>query len=105
MPDEAVLRQKVRDALERGRLPARSPDRTWSAGAGRGTACAVCELPVQHHQLEFMVQFLRDGTLPSADLYLLHVPCLPWPGGRRSWTLRRGESGPSSAMDKLNPGG
>ena len=41
--------------------------------AGRGTACAVL-VAVQRHELELMMQFLHDGTLASADRYLLHMP-------------------------------
>jgi len=57
-----------------GKLPARRPDRTWG-GPGVGAACAVCELPVKSDQLEFEIQFARDGSDPGLDKYHVHIRC------------------------------
>ena len=35
MPDEQILREKAREAVRSGKLPARRPDRTWG-GPGLG---------------------------------------------------------------------
>jgi integrase len=40
MPDEAILREKARDAVRSGKLPARRPDRTWG-GPGVGAPCTI----------------------------------------------------------------
>jgi hypothetical protein len=60
MTDELRLREQARAAIQSGKLPSRPPDRTWG-GPGVGAACAVCDLPVTKDQLEFEIQFVRDG--------------------------------------------
>jgi hypothetical protein len=83
MPDEAYLREKARRTVENGKLPARSPDRTWG-GPGVGAECAVCEKPVAKTELEFEIQFARDGGSPGLDKYHLHVRCFAaWEFERR----------------------
>jgi len=64
MPDEPGLRQKARAVVESGKLPARRPDRTWG-GPGVGAECAVCGVPVAKDQMEFEIQFARDGDNPG----------------------------------------
>ena len=63
--DEQLVRAKVREVLKAGKLPNRRPDRTWG-GAGVGAPCSVCDLPVQHDQLEFEIDFARNGDNPRA---------------------------------------
>jgi hypothetical protein len=60
MPDEKILREKAREVVAAGQLPSRHPDRTWG-GPGVGAPCAVRELPVQFSEVEFEIQFARDG--------------------------------------------
>ena len=74
MPDEPLLRERARAAIQNGKLPACRPDRTWG-GPGVGAACAVCELPVTKDQLEFEIQFARDGDNPGLDKFHVHVRC------------------------------
>ena len=74
MPDEARLREQARLVLQNGKLPARRPDRTWG-GPGVGAPCSICELPVRRDEMEFEIQFERDGDLPGLDKYHLHVRC------------------------------
>jgi len=62
--DEQHVRAKVREVLKAGKLPNRRPDRTWG-GPGVGAPCAVCDLPVERLQLEFEIQFERDGDNPG----------------------------------------
>lgn len=83
MPDEAILRQKAREAVQTGKLPARRPDRTWG-GPGTGTPCAVCELPVQRDEMEFELEFARDSGAPGLDKYHIHIRCFAaWQFERR----------------------
>jgi hypothetical protein len=72
MPDEPRLREQARAVIQSGKLPSRSPDRTWG-GPGVGAACSVCEKPVTKDQLEFEVQFARDGDNPGLDKYHVHI--------------------------------
>ena len=62
MPDEKILREKARVVVRDGKLPSRRPDRTWG-GPGVGAPCAVCVLPVERNEIEFEIQFARDGDL------------------------------------------
>ena len=46
--EEETLREKARAVIESGKLPSRTPDRTWG-GPGVGASCAICDLPVRNH--------------------------------------------------------
>lgn len=74
MPDEPRLREQARAAVQNGKLPRRAPDRTWG-GPGVGVACAVCGQPTRKDELEFEVEFARDGSNPGWDKYHVHVRC------------------------------
>jgi hypothetical protein len=74
MPDEPRLREQARAAIQSGKLPSRAPDRTWG-GPGVGAACAVCGLPITREQLEFEIQFARDGDNPGLDKFHVHIRC------------------------------
>ncbi len=74
MPDESVLRQQARAAVQSGKMPAQRPDRTWG-GPGVGARCVICEQPVSRDELEFEVQFAHDGDNPGLDKFHLHLRC------------------------------
>ncbi len=74
MPEETILRQQARTAIQSGKMPAQRPDRTWG-GPGVGAACAICERPVGRDELEFEVQFAHDGDSPGLDKFHLHLRC------------------------------
>ena len=81
--EEQVLRTKASEVLRRGNLPNRRPDRTWG-GPGVGAACAVCALPVNPDQMEFEIEFARDGDYPGLDNFHVHVRCFAaWEFERR----------------------
>ena len=86
MPDERVLREKARAAVEGGKLPRRRPDRTWG-GPGVGAACAVCDEPVTSSQSEFEIQFARDGNNPGLDRFHFHIRCFA------AWEFERRQDG------------
>lgn len=85
MPDESLLRQKARDAFRGGKLPNRTPDRTWG-GPGVGAACSVCGQPVRKDEKELEIEFARDGGDPGLDKFHLHIRCFA------AWELERGKS-------------
>jgi hypothetical protein len=74
MPDEPILREKAREAIRSGKLPARQPDRTWG-GLGVGVECAICVLPVAKDQMAIEIQFSHDGDSPGLDKFDTHVRC------------------------------
>ena len=74
MPDEAILREKAREALYSCRMPTSPPDRTWG-GHGVGISCSVCELPITDDQLEFEIEFSRDGDTPGLGAFHVHLRC------------------------------
>ena len=79
--EEQALRAKAREVLDTGKLPNGRPDRVWGE-PGVGASCAVCELPVQHDQVEFELEFARRGD--NADKHHVHIRCFAaWEFERR----------------------
>jgi hypothetical protein len=90
MPDDPILREKARAAIQSGKVPARTPDRTWG-GPGVGAKCAVCEKPVTQNELEFEIQFAHDGDNLGLDEFHVHTRCFA------AWEFERHEAGGASA--------
>lgn len=98
MTDEAAPRQKARRAIQSRKLPNRSPDRTWG-GSGVGAECAICGVPVKPDQLEFELEFARDGNRPGLDQFHVHIQCF------RKWDLERHEQARRTNGDSHELGG
>jgi hypothetical protein len=60
MTDKSVLRQKAREAIRAGELPARAPDQVW-AGPASGARCAICQEPTTDDEFEFAYHG-QDGS-------------------------------------------
>jgi hypothetical protein len=74
---EVRLREQARNAIQNGKIPSRAPDRTWG-GPGVGARCTVCDRPVTRDDLEFEIQFEKEGTPPGdgdLDKFHVHVRC------------------------------
>jgi hypothetical protein len=82
--DEAEVRQKVVARLQDGKLPRQAPNRLWG-GPGVNAPCSVCDRPVGPDEMEFEVQFARDGGAPHFDVYHVHTRCYA------VWELVRGD--------------
>jgi len=52
-------------------------------GPGVGADCAVCGLPVTREQLEFEIEFARNGDNPGLDQFHVHLRCFA------AWELER----------------
>jgi hypothetical protein len=72
--EEETLRQKARAVMESGKLPRHIPDRTWG-GPGVGALCVICDLPVRPAEMEFEIEFQRNGDNPGLDKYHVHTRC------------------------------
>jgi hypothetical protein len=75
MSDQDILHEKVREAIQVGKLPNRRPDRTWG-GPGVGGDCAICSAPVRPDEVEYELEFARDGHAPGVDKYHVHIRCM-----------------------------
>jgi hypothetical protein len=74
MPDEPRLREQARAVIQSSKLASRNPDRTWG-GPGVGAPCSVYEKPVTKEEMEFAIQFARDGDNPGPDKFHVHIRC------------------------------
>src|SRR5678816_2376603 len=68
MPDEVSLREKAREAIRSGKLPARKPSRMFG-GTGSEKPCALCGDIVPRDQPELEMELTRDGSAPEAHHY------------------------------------
>ncbi len=93
MSNENTLRKNVREAIEAGRLPNQGPARMWG-GPGVGARCTICERPIGRDEVEFELQFARDGNSGLGNHHL-HVRCFA------AWELER-ETG-ADADRRENP--
>jgi hypothetical protein len=64
--------EKVWSALQAGKIPNRTPDRT-SRGPEVGAKCPICDLPFTVEDLA-EVQFAHDGDT-GVESYHLHLRC------------------------------
>jgi len=82
--EENILRERAREAIRSGKLPARKPDRTLG-GSGSQVDCAVCGELILRNQLELELEFKRHGVNPGLDSYHIHPRCLAaWQTALRS---------------------
>jgi hypothetical protein len=71
--DEKLLRQKAREAIQAGRIPADRPEGVWG-GPGSGAACTLCDQPVRRDGLGFDLVFAqRAGKAPA--VHHVHIRC------------------------------
>ena len=91
MLDEHILREKARQAMQAGRMPRQRPSYLWGARAV-GAPCAVCG---GREEMEFEVQWSRDGRRSWLADYHVHLECFT------AWELeieRYAERGPSAVF-------
>jgi hypothetical protein len=75
MNDGSILREKARRAMHAGKLPGRRPDRIWG-GPSDGADCAICGARVSPDELDFEIEFFRDGGADGVDRHHVHIHCL-----------------------------
>jgi hypothetical protein len=70
-------------------------DHTSCAGHGRGTKCAVCDLPINHPELEYQVGGPSDSVC-------VHLPCyLVWRQESKALRVSEGTRHPRRSTDEL----
>lgn len=63
MPDDRIVREKAREAIQTGSLPKTRPSRMF-AGPSTGATCAVCGTSVAPGELEYELEF-RVSPVPE----------------------------------------
>jgi hypothetical protein len=90
MVDESTLREKARQLIQSGKLPARRPERMWG-GRSTGDRCAICDHPADPDQFEFELQFGADGALPALNTCHVHIRCFAaWEFEREGFEVSNG---------------
>jgi hypothetical protein len=84
--DEAALRERARQKLRSGVLPASAEARVW-AGPGLGLPCAVCDQAIERDDLEYELEFALGPGTPLQP-YRFHRRC------HAAWQLERTVSRP-----------
>jgi hypothetical protein len=74
MPDELFLRDKAREAIRRGKLPVKKPDRAFN-GPSSGAVCAPRRDAIPRQQMEVEIEFNSHGVMPGSAHYHLHPGC------------------------------
>ena len=83
--DEISLRERAKQLLVAGRLPASDPATSW-AGSGRGELCCICQVLVRPDQIGFDLAF----RMPQREVELhMHSRC------RIAWEQARASRAPS----------
>jgi hypothetical protein len=77
MIDRSKLRQKARESIEAGRLPASALARVF-AGPGTGACCAICARPIDANEMEYEVEFAQKRAEHHGNVRV-HTECfLVW---------------------------
>ena len=83
MLDEPILREKAREAILSGRLPAARPSRTVY-GHSAGATCTVCGYAVRRGEMHYELEFQASAPLEGKSLRESLQRFNAWPEVRRS---------------------
>jgi hypothetical protein len=105
--NDGTLRERAREAIRSGKLPAAKPLRMWG-GPGIGAACSVCGETVHRGQMELEIEYAQNGATPGAHSYHLHVRCYgAWECERLNLAapeaINCDEGSPPSSPPRLSP--
>src|SRR6266850_1506383 len=79
----ALGRSRPRESLNGGGPADRQQQHP--EGRGGGAQCAICDVPVQRTEMEFEIEFARDGGNPGLDRFHIHLRCFTaWEFERQS---------------------
>jgi hypothetical protein len=88
MSRNGTLHASLEDAIRSGKLPDRSPERTW-AGPGCGGPCMICGQRINTDELEYELEFGRsDNQQPEG--YHIHIGCFwAWETERQKLQIKQ----------------
>jgi len=89
MSGNGTVHGNLLEAIRSGKLPGRSPERTW-AGPGCGAPCMICGELINAAELEYELEFSgADRQQPEG--HHIHIACFwAWETERRKLELNRG---------------
>src|SRR5688572_19013869 len=73
MSADGTARDNVLEAIRGGKLPGRSPHRTW-AGPGSGAPCMTCGQRINPDELEYELEF-APGDDNQQPVHHVHISC------------------------------
>ncbi len=104
MSNEDILRKTARDAIRAGKLPDRRPEQMWG-GPGIGAHCTICDRPIGRNEVEFELQFARNGA-SSLGNYHVHPRCFAaWELEREDGDVASGSVLPAGSTEGMMPAG
>jgi len=90
MSENGKVRDNLLDAIRSGKLPGRSPERTW-AGRGCGAACMICGQPINADELEYELEFAPSADSKKQEGNHIHIACFwAWETERQKLEAQRG---------------
>ena len=90
MSGNGTVRDDLLDAIRSGKLPRRSPVRTW-AGQGCGAPCMVCDQPINDTELEYELEVAPGAASKRAQGHHIHIGCFwAWETARQKLELGPG---------------
>ena len=74
MSGNGTVRDSLLEAIRSGKLPSRSPERTW-AGRGCGDPCMVCDQRINADELEYELEFAPGADSKQPEGRHIHLGC------------------------------
>jgi hypothetical protein len=90
MSGNGTLGDNLLEAMRSGKLPDRSPERTW-AGQGSGAPCTICGRPINADEMEYELEFAPRADTRQPEGHHIHIACFwAWETERRKLQSTRG---------------
>jgi hypothetical protein len=94
MSGDGTLGDNLLEAIRSGKLPDRSPERTW-AGQGSGATCTICGRLINADEMEYELEFAPGADSKEPEGHHIHIACFwAWETERQKPQSKRG-TGPT----------
>jgi hypothetical protein len=88
MSRNGTVSDNLLEAMQSGKLPSRSPERTW-AGPGCGAPCMICDQSITADELEYELEFARGADSKQPEGRHIHFGCFSaWDTARHTLSKR-----------------